>query len=254
MRTRATARSVPGDERHCHGHGPIARRTFASTTRYHRQRRPAEHLAIPRDDGGRRRRDRRQYARSSALDTRHARRHAQRSTSSTSTSSTSSPRPTGARPASPRRGLERVEPHRTAPWSPRAGGKSVATRWPRPAVSAQKELDWTTRGRCRRARRLAVTRRTRPPCPHLRRGRRHRFPALASTSAEQGRLAACHAFSVPARRIISAHHAVQISIVGRTEQQLRRDASPTRPASPPAQNRPRPIQGVQSELLKRSST
>ena len=51
------------------------------------------------------------------------------------------------------------------------------------------------------------------------------FPALASTSMEQGRLAACHAFGVPGHAIpelfpIGIYAIPEISMVGKTEEQL----------------------------------
>lgn len=51
------------------------------------------------------------------------------------------------------------------------------------------------------------------------------FPALASTSMEQGRLAACHAFGVPAHSIpnllpFGIYSIPEISMVGRSEQEL----------------------------------
>ncbi len=51
------------------------------------------------------------------------------------------------------------------------------------------------------------------------------FPALASTSQEQGRLAACHAFGVPASSIpalfpYGVYSIPEISMVGRTEEEL----------------------------------
>jgi NAD(P) transhydrogenase len=51
------------------------------------------------------------------------------------------------------------------------------------------------------------------------------FPALASTSMEQGRLAACHAFNIPAHAIpelfpIGIYAIPEISFVGKTEEQL----------------------------------
>jgi NAD(P) transhydrogenase len=51
------------------------------------------------------------------------------------------------------------------------------------------------------------------------------FPALASTSQEQGRLAACHAFGVPAASIPSlfpfgVYSIPEISMVGKTEEEL----------------------------------
>ncbi len=57
------------------------------------------------------------------------------------------------------------------------------------------------------------------------------FPSLASTSLEQGRLAACHAFGIAARSVPSlVPYAVytipEISAVGRTEEDLTRDGIP----------------------------
>jgi NAD(P) transhydrogenase len=51
------------------------------------------------------------------------------------------------------------------------------------------------------------------------------FPALASTAMEQGRLAVCHAFGAPSRSIpelfpIGIYAIPEISMVGRTENQL----------------------------------
>ncbi len=57
------------------------------------------------------------------------------------------------------------------------------------------------------------------------------FPSLASTSLEQGRLAACHAFGIAARSVPSlVPYAIytipEISTVGRTEEELTRDGVP----------------------------
>ncbi|MBL8645193.1 MAG: Si-specific NAD(P)(+) transhydrogenase [Rhodospirillaceae bacterium] len=57
------------------------------------------------------------------------------------------------------------------------------------------------------------------------------FPSLASTSMEQGRLAACHAFgakaeSVPALFPYGIYTIPEISTVGRTEEELTRDGVP----------------------------
>jgi NAD(P) transhydrogenase len=57
------------------------------------------------------------------------------------------------------------------------------------------------------------------------------FPSLASTSMEQGRLAACDAFGVPARAMdaalpIGIYTIPEISFVGRTEEQLTEAAVP----------------------------
>ena len=57
------------------------------------------------------------------------------------------------------------------------------------------------------------------------------FPSLASTSLEQGRLAACHAFGVPARSVpalvpYAVYTIPEISAVGRTEEELTRDGVP----------------------------
>ena len=57
------------------------------------------------------------------------------------------------------------------------------------------------------------------------------FPALASTSSEQGRLAACHMFGVEAQPMaghypIGLYSIPEISMVGATEQELTRDRVP----------------------------
>lgn len=57
------------------------------------------------------------------------------------------------------------------------------------------------------------------------------FPALASTSLEQGRLAACHAFGVPATSMpqlfpFGIYSIPEISMVGKTEEELTKDAVP----------------------------
>ena len=57
------------------------------------------------------------------------------------------------------------------------------------------------------------------------------FPALASTSAEQGRLAACHAFDVPAESTpelfpFGIYAVPEISMVGKTEQELKEAGIP----------------------------
>ena len=57
------------------------------------------------------------------------------------------------------------------------------------------------------------------------------FPALASTSAEQGRLAACHAFGIPAQSSpeyfpFGIYAVPEISMVGKTEQELQEQGIP----------------------------
>jgi len=57
------------------------------------------------------------------------------------------------------------------------------------------------------------------------------FPALASTSAEQGRLASCHAFGVACTSLphlfpYGIYSLPEISMVGRTERELTRDSVP----------------------------
>ena len=57
------------------------------------------------------------------------------------------------------------------------------------------------------------------------------FPNLASTSAEQGRLASCHAFGLPARSVpglfpYGIYTIPEISMVGRTEEDLTEDVVP----------------------------
>jgi len=57
------------------------------------------------------------------------------------------------------------------------------------------------------------------------------FPSLASTSMEQGRLAACHAFGLPTRSVpelfpYGIYTVPGMSMVGRTEEHLTRDGVP----------------------------
>lgn len=57
------------------------------------------------------------------------------------------------------------------------------------------------------------------------------FPALASTSMEQGRLASCHAFGVACEALphlypIGIYSVPEISMVGKTEEELTKDAVP----------------------------
>ena len=57
------------------------------------------------------------------------------------------------------------------------------------------------------------------------------FPNLASTSGEQGRLAACHAFGMPARSVpglfpYGIYTIPEISMVGRTEEEMTEDTVP----------------------------
>jgi NAD(P) transhydrogenase len=80
--------------------------------------------------------------------------------------------------------------------------------------------------------RLAVDEQLRTIVPHIYAvGDVIGFPALASTSAEQGRKAACHAFGVKAEGApelfpFGIYAVPEISIVGRTEQQLRKSKVP----------------------------
>ena len=82
------------------------------------------------------------------------------------------------------------------------------------------------------------------------------FPALASTSAEQGRLAACHAFKASALGAqehfpLGIYAVPEISIVGKTEQQLRNDGIPYETGIARLRETARgQIQGVQEGLLK----
>src|SRR5207245_11323576 len=57
------------------------------------------------------------------------------------------------------------------------------------------------------------------------------FPSLASTSMEQGRLSACHAFGVPATSVpalfpYGIYSIPEISMVGRTEEDLTQEGVP----------------------------
>jgi NAD(P) transhydrogenase len=82
------------------------------------------------------------------------------------------------------------------------------------------------------------------------------FPALASTSAEQGRLAACHAFaareeSAPEFYPLGIYAVPEISIVGKTEQQLRKEGVEYETGVARLRETARgQIQGVQEGLLK----
>ena len=82
------------------------------------------------------------------------------------------------------------------------------------------------------------------------------FPALASTSAEQGRLAACHAFAATAESSpdcfpLGIYAVPEISIVGKTEQQLRKDGVAYETGVARLRETARgQIQGVQEGLLK----
>jgi len=82
------------------------------------------------------------------------------------------------------------------------------------------------------------------------------FPALASTSAEQGRLAACHAFeastdSTPDYFPLGIYAVPEISIVGKTEQQLRKEGVAYETGVARLRETARgQIQGVQEGLLK----
>ena len=80
--------------------------------------------------------------------------------------------------------------------------------------------------------RLAVDEHYRTAVPHIYAvGDVIGFPSLASTSLEQGRLAACHAFGIAARSVPSlVPYAIytipEISTVGRTEEELTREGVP----------------------------
>jgi NAD(P) transhydrogenase len=80
--------------------------------------------------------------------------------------------------------------------------------------------------------RLAVDEHYRTAVPHIYAvGDVIGFPSLASTSLEQGRLAACHAFGIAARSVPSlVPYAIytipEISTVGRTEEDLTREGIP----------------------------
>ena len=82
------------------------------------------------------------------------------------------------------------------------------------------------------------------------------FPALASTSAEQGRLAACHAFGGSTETAtdyfpVGIYAVPEISIVGKTEQQLRKEGIAYETGIARLRETARgQIQGVQDGLLK----
>ena len=59
------------------------------------------------------------------------------------------------------------------------------------------------------------------------------FPALASTSMEQGRLASCHAFGIAATSLphlfpYGIYSVPEISMVGKTEEELTKEVRPVR--------------------------
>lgn len=82
------------------------------------------------------------------------------------------------------------------------------------------------------------------------------FPALASTSAEQGRLAACHAFAASTDSSsdyfpLGIYAVPEISVVGKTEQQLRKEGVAYETGVARLRETARgQIQGVQEGLLK----
>ena len=82
------------------------------------------------------------------------------------------------------------------------------------------------------------------------------FPALASTSAEQGRLAACHAFGGSSETAsdyfpVGIYAVPEISIVGKTEQQLRKEGIAYETGVARLRETARgQIQGVQDGMLK----
>ena len=72
------------------------------------------------------------------------------------------------------------------------------------------------------------------------------FPSLASTSMEQGRLAACHAFGRPGHSVpelfpYGIYTIPEISMVGRTEEELTQEGVPYEVGKAPLpRDRPRP--------------
>ena len=106
--------------------------------------------------------------------------------------------------------LQRRPPRRDRQARPRSG--RVAGRRARPAAGQRA----TIRPACRTSTRSATS---------------SAFPSLASTSMEQGRLAACHAFgvttnSVPELFPYGIYTVPGISMVGRTEEQLTKEGVP----------------------------
>ena len=87
--------------------------------------------------------------------------------------------------------------------------------------------------------RLKVDAQYQTPVPHIyAAGDVIGFPALAATSSEQGRLAACHMFGAPAEPMgsnfpVGIYAIPEVSMVGATEQELTQGRkSRTKPASP----------------------
>jgi len=100
-------------------------------------------------------------------------------------------------------------------------------------VGATTDLNLEAAGLCADERgRLLVDERYRTRVPHIAAaGDVVGFPALAATSSEQGRLAACHLFGVPAQPMgnhfpVGIYSIPEISMVGATEQDLTRQRVP----------------------------
>jgi len=125
-------------------------------------------------------------------------------------------------------------------------------------IGATAELDLARAGLAADARgRLAVGPYYQTDVPHIYAvGDVIGFPALSSTSAEQGRLAACHALGQPADSSpenfpLGIYAVPEISLVGKTEQQLRSEGVPYEAGIARLQETARgQIQGVRSGLLK----
>ena len=100
-------------------------------------------------------------------------------------------------------------------------------------TGATAQLNTEAAGLCADNRgRLTVNERYQTQVPHIYAvGDLIGFPSLASTSMEQGRLAACHAFGVEARSVpelfpYGIYTIPEISMVGRTEEELTADGVP----------------------------
>ena len=122
------------------------------------------------------------------------------------------------------RGSRAARPCRATPCSTRWAARATPTAW----ASRPWGSRWTRGGA------FPSTRASRPRSPHIyAAGDVIGFPSLASTSMEQGRLAACHMFGLPcvSRPELlpyGIYSVPEISMVGKTEQRAHRGPDPVR--------------------------
>ena len=226
--------------------------------------------ADPELDGRRRRRGHRHRVRVDVRGARHARhRHRQAARAARVVrrrdrrgAQVPPARPGGVVPVR-RGGGRRRQRRRTAPSRELASGKRIAGRGGavlrRPPGRRPTRSTWRTPGcRADRAAASRSTTSTAPSVPHIFAvGDVIGFPALAATSMEQGRLAACHAFGEPARELqtvlpIGIYTIPEISYCGRTEEELTDGGGPLRgrhralPRARARADRRRPLRDAQA--------